>query len=194
MTGRRVYQNSFGQPIGFLDNWDESRAYEFWVDPSGERRTKVQYPYTFDDYFLWRLEPKNAPGVNGVYSDRMVMWDEIAWKAAVATLPPNASLLGAGPEEIDKFLTTYFKKPVQAIAFAEGCNQSSGYTYFIFWYRDLTAVYTVEKTRGAYGVFRDGIQMIDMRTGNTKRSCIEFIKQCKPDWVAPKPEKVKKNV
>lgn len=113
------------------------RAYGYrFVDTTRENRTKEDWPYSYSDHYLWGEQQK---GCEAVYSDRLAQWDNDKAKAAGAAIADLNCRYGHwGKEGTSKYLSAYFGKPVEAVAVAEGCNVSSGYPYWIFWFRDAS--------------------------------------------------------
>lgn len=108
-----------------------------FVDPNSENRTKEDWPYSYSPYFLWG-EPSDP--CSAVYSDRMAQWDNAKAVAALAEVADENCRYGYWSQAgTSKYLTAYFGKPTEAVAVAEGCNVSSGYPYWIFWYRDAAS-------------------------------------------------------
>lgn len=115
------------EPTGFAP------GYHF-VDPTRENRTKEHWPYSYSEHYLWG---EREDGCEAVYSDRLAQWDGAkAVEAGKTVAGLNCRYGYWGPEGTSKYLSAYFGKPVEAVAVAEGCNVSSGYPYWIFWFRD----------------------------------------------------------
>jgi len=105
-----------------------------WVDPDRDNRTKEDWPYSYSDHYLWG---EREQGCDAVYSDRLAQWDSAKAKAARDAVSEFGSRYGYwGKEGTSKYLSAYFGKPVEAVAVAEGCNVSSGFPYWVFWFRD----------------------------------------------------------
>lgn len=120
------------------EDWSKGRAptgyapgYR-WVDPHGQNRTKAHWPYSYSEHYLWGSPRK---GDEAVYSDRLAQWHDVAWKRAWAAVAPARGFVQLGADGASKFLSAYYEKPIQATALAEGCNQSSGYPYWVLWFR-----------------------------------------------------------
>lgn len=110
-----------------------------WTDPSGERFTPDAHPYAYSEFFLFGGEAIRSakPGTFlSAYSDRMRQWDGDAWQRATiaAGKPPNRYM----PKDVAQdFLSAYhLGKAVTLHALAEGCNHSSGYPYWIFFWTE----------------------------------------------------------
>ena len=101
-----------------------------WVDPRCQN-DKREYPYSYSEFFHFGNRIA-VQGLDADYSDRL-------WQADPAKYEKLQALVGcrfeqARPEQLDAFLSAYWGKPIVVAAFAEGCNPSSGYPYYIFWY------------------------------------------------------------
>jgi hypothetical protein len=134
------YERNHGARVLTGEDWrlgrrptGRSTRYRF-VDPDTENRTKEEWPYSYSSYFLWGSAEK---GCEVVYSDRLAQWDSEKSKAALAAVADENCRYGYwSTAGTSKYLTAYFGKPIEAVAVAEGCNVSSGYPYWIFWFRD----------------------------------------------------------
>lgn len=125
------------------EDWRHSRAptgrcSEDWVYPERENRTRADWPYSYSDHFLWRDGSRESlKDAHAEYSDRMQQWDGDKWRGACAEAP-RTQVTHWGQDACTKFLTAYFGRPVTACALSEGCNVSSGYPYWVFWFRDVS--------------------------------------------------------
>ncbi len=109
-----------------------------WVYPERENRTKEEWNYSYSDHFNWRNEEREElKTAQAEYSDRMAQWGHAKFQTACATGPKQHFRYWT-PAQVSKFLTAYFGKPIRAVALSEGCNVSSGYPYWVFWFRDAT--------------------------------------------------------
>ena len=111
---------------------------EVFVDPS-RTRSKQDYPYSYDPYWIWKKGDVNEQGVNAVYHDRMQQWDYEKYKNAFKSVTnDNHNGYGIGSftqKQASKFMSFYQGYDCEVIAIAEGCNQSNGYPYWVFWYK-----------------------------------------------------------
>jgi hypothetical protein len=106
-----------------------------WVRPEQERHTKEQYPYSYSEHFVWREEDRaRLKTAEAVYHDRMAQWDHAKFEAACA-VGPRRHFNQWSKDDLSKFLTTYFGKPTRCVALSEGANVSSGFPFFVFWFR-----------------------------------------------------------
>ena len=99
-------------------------------------RTQWEWPYNYDDFCVWKGNFKETD--SAVYSDRMREWGADKFKKCVYEVFGDERQLfyNPDPEDIEKFLCLYFKKNVTLTGIEQGCNQSSGYPYWIFFYRE----------------------------------------------------------
>lgn len=124
-----------------------------WVNPDRENRTKSESPYAYSEYFVFRHGGRRdgyswnfGKDTHADYSDRLWQWDyEKARKACEGI---EGRMTHWGPDSASKFLSAYYGRPIECLALAEGCNPSSGYPYWIFWYRhaEVKPVSKPEKT------------------------------------------------
>ena len=144
--------HQLGEPTLTPEDWLKGRkptgrsyGYRF-VDPNRENRTKEDWPYSYSEFFLWG-EPEK--GCEAVYSDRLAQWDYDKAAAAAKSVADLGSRYGYwGKDGTSKYLTTYFGRPVEALAAAEGCNVGNGFPYWVFWFRDAAAPGSPQGTAG----------------------------------------------
>ena len=103
-----------------------------WVDPY-KRTTKAESPYGYDAFYIWRKG--NLKDCDTVYHDRMQEWDWDKFREAAA-LVPGKRFDQFTRADANKFLSHYFDKKVITMAIAEGCNVSTGYPYWVFWFKE----------------------------------------------------------
>lgn len=104
-----------------------------WVDPQ-QTRNKHTYPYSYDAFYHWRDD--DLKGSHAEYHDRMQGWDSDKYEEA-HKLVEGKWFHECSRDEISAFLTAYHGKECKATALAEGCNQSSGYPYWVFYYKEV---------------------------------------------------------
>jgi len=102
-----------------------------WVDPTRTLGARSN-PYSYSEVYLWG-GANTIHGAEAVYSDRLYQWDHAKADAA-------SRLVGKGwrywsEADAKTFLDAYFGEPITPTAMAEGCNISSGYPYWIFWFK-----------------------------------------------------------
>lgn len=109
------------------------------IDGKPVERTPDEYPYSYDTFFVYKAAEIGDLG-EGVYSDRMKIWDENKYKEATTAVwpekPDRQFFYHCTPREIQKFLCLYLEKEVTLTAVLEGCNRYSGYHYWLFCYKE----------------------------------------------------------
>lgn len=100
-------------------------------------RTPLSYPYNYDEYVIWKDENFNEEECSAVYSDRLFQWDYEKYNKCCQEVFKNQGqqFYKREPKEIEKFLGMYFEKEIKLTAITQGCNQSSGYPYWVFYYK-----------------------------------------------------------
>ena len=120
-------------PPSWYDRYD-------WTEwGAREKRAKENYPYSYSDHFVQRFvshEDLKKDDVSAEYSDRMQGWNYEAWKRACDKTALAKRFQEFSKANLSDFLSEYHGKPIEGLAIAEGCNASSGYPYFIFWFRE----------------------------------------------------------
>ena len=118
MTCFRAYENEMGEPI---------------------ERTPLTHPYNYESFVTWRktgVEPKKIPTV--VFSDRLFQWDTKKHDELCNKHWGNRGQYWdkREPEKIEAFLRDYNDdQTIELLMVMQGCNQSSGYPLWIFFYR-----------------------------------------------------------
>lgn len=112
-----------------------------YLDLNGNivKRTPFTHPYNYDEFVEWKKEGNNdIEKESAVYSDRLWEWDHEKYnKCCQKVFGDNRQYFNSSnPDEIEKFLSLYFEKEVTLIAIVKGCNQSSGFPYWIFFYKE----------------------------------------------------------
>jgi hypothetical protein len=76
---------------------------------------------------------------NAVYSDRLYQWDYQKYDECFKTVWGNTGQYfnGRSSSDIEKFLCLYLGKSVELTAVVEGCNASSGYPYWVFFFEPI---------------------------------------------------------
>lgn len=109
-----------------------------FVNLNGEpiERTPISHPYCYDEYAIWKDENFNEEICSAVYSDRLFLWDYEKFNKCCQEIFKNQGQLfyEREPKEIEKFLSIYFEKQIKLTAIIQGCNQSCGYPYWVFFY------------------------------------------------------------
>lgn len=137
---QRFSRRRNGTAVLTPQDWSAGRKPTGWTDryrfvhPEMECRTKEDWPYSYSEHYLWG---EREEGCDAVYSDRLQQWEPEKYKEAAKIVAGSKSRYGGwGKALTSKYLSAYFGKPVEAVAVAEGCNVSSGYPYWVFWFKD----------------------------------------------------------
>lgn len=114
------------------------------------KRTPQAFPYSFDEYVQYKATGFNPYDSNysGVYSDRMFQWDHDKYSEACRIAFNNQGgqyFDHRDPKDIEHFLSVYFDKPIYLKAVLKGCNQATGYPYWVFLYTEKQEVRYNEK-------------------------------------------------
>ena len=121
----------------YTNSWGEEIKPKF-VDIIGRpiERTPFEFPYTYDEYILWKDESFNINSYTAVYSDRLWEWDSTKYDKCCQEVFKNTGQRfdNRKPELIEKFLSLYFEKEIKLTAIIQGCNQQSGFPYWAFLY------------------------------------------------------------
>ena len=109
-----------------------------FVDLDGNeiKRNPFTHPYSYDEYVIWKDENFNKEKYSAVYSDRLYQWDYEKYNKCCQEVFKNQGqrFNQRDPKEIEKFLSMYFDERIKLTAIMQGCNQSSGFPYWIFLY------------------------------------------------------------
>lgn len=118
-----------------------------WVDPRSRREKHDcicedysngrvhDHTYSYSEFFHFGSRETIAQsGVTAVYNDRLWQWD---YKKTERLSKEHIGCRWehAGRAKLSAFMSAWEDKPVEVVAFAEGCNISNGYPYYILWYR-----------------------------------------------------------
>lgn len=110
-----------------------------YKDLNGNRikRTPISYPYNYDTFVQWSNN-YNKGKSHSVYSDRMFSWNSKKFDECCMKIWGNTGqcFYDRTPEKINEFLNLYLDKEVILTAILQGCNQSTGYSYWCFIYEN----------------------------------------------------------
>ena len=108
------------------------------LDGNEIKRNPFTHPYNYDEYVIWKAENFDKEKCNAVYSDRLHQWDYEKYNRCCQEVFKNEGqqFYQRKPKEIEKFLNMYFDKQIKLTAIMQGCNQSSGFPYWIFLYEE----------------------------------------------------------
>jgi len=106
------------------------------LDGNEVKRNPITNPYNFDEYVEWQsgYQKDNS----AVYSDRLWQWDSQKYDKCCQEVFKNTGQMfsGRNPEGIQRFLSIYFDKEIRLTAILRGCNQWSGFPYWVFCYEE----------------------------------------------------------
>ena len=119
--------------------WGEELKPQY-VDLDGNeiKRNPFSHPYNYDEYVIWKDENFDKEKYSAVYSDRLYQWDLEKYNKCCQEVFENQGqqFYQREPKEIERFLSMYFDKEIKLTAVMQGCNQSSGFPYWIFLYEE----------------------------------------------------------
>lgn len=108
-----------------------------YVDLNGRpvERTKMDHPYSYDPFVVW-CGAFNEATSRCVYSDRLFQWNSNKFNECCIKVFTNKGqyFYDRTPEDIERFLSEYLGESVKLTAVMEGCNASSGYPFWVFYY------------------------------------------------------------
>ncbi len=108
----------------------------FDFDGNPVKRTRDEYPYSYDPYVTHRNGKKDEV-THTVYSDRLFQWDSEKYNKCCTEVWKNQGqdFEQRSPGSIEKLLQLYTDDPtLRLIGIMQGANVSSGYPYWIFLY------------------------------------------------------------
>ena len=133
---REVVYGGYYYEDGFCDSAYSRFANSRYVDLDGKpiERTPITHPYNFDDYVEWKSG--FTKGDSAVYSDRLYQWDSKKYDECYNEIFKKSGQYfnSNNPSGIEKFLSMYFGKEITLTAILRGCNQASGFPYWVFYY------------------------------------------------------------
>jgi hypothetical protein len=107
------------------------------------------HPYSFSEIIHWQdgkwKQGSYGPvpdvqGADAAYSDRLSQRDWTRYFDACRSTG-EGQLHMRSRRRISKLLTYYFGRETKALGLVEGCNQSSGYPYYIFFFKHVDRAY-----------------------------------------------------
>lgn len=124
MEREEVYHNPNG-----MFYWKSSPYIDWEGNPV--ERTKHTHPYSYDAYVQHKVKDKYQ---QAVYDDRMQQWDAKKYEEAMKNNFKSGEWWhNRTPEKVEGFLRDYYDKPdLKLVGIMEGCNESSGYPYWVF--------------------------------------------------------------
>lgn len=120
-----------------LTSSDGKRVGPYDIDGNPVRRTKAEYPYSYDCYVIYQKNDKVDKRAHAVYSDRLWQQDsekyDKSWKDAGGD---GYRFDNAPTDVVEKFLRLFYgDNELSLEAIGEGANQSTGYPYWVFWFK-----------------------------------------------------------
>lgn len=105
------------------------------IDGKPVERDIYSHPYSYDPFVIWK--GNYDPSDSAVYSDRLMQWDFARFnKCAQAVLGDERQMFSnCSPNSVERFLSLYFDKNIKLTGIQQGCNVSTGYSYWIFHYK-----------------------------------------------------------
>ncbi len=96
-------------------------------------RTPATHPYSYDAFVTYR-NGENNETKEVLYSDRLLQWNHEKTRKLMKKHFKNDGdyYSQRAPKDIEAFLSEYLEKDIKLILIMEGCNQSSGYPYWVF--------------------------------------------------------------
>jgi hypothetical protein len=131
--GNRMYTYSYVSEDGVYNH-------SLYVDSNGKpvAKTKEQCPYNYDSFVVWKGDYKkdNYDNNHTVYCDRMWQQDWDKYNKCCREVWGNEGQYfdNRTPESIEKFLSLYYNRPIKLTIIMEGCNWSTGYPVWIFFF------------------------------------------------------------
>ncbi|PLS15076.1 hypothetical protein CVD28_24895 [Bacillus sp. M6-12] len=111
-----------------------------YMDLNGNpvKKTKEDYPYSYDSFVVWK-EDYQKDKSHVVYSDRLLQWDYNKFGDCCMEIWGNTGqyFYNRNPKEIETFLSKYLNKEIKLTAIMEGCNVSSGFPIWTFFYEEI---------------------------------------------------------
>lgn len=130
MYTRDMYGNYYGP-----DDYDK-----VFLDINGNpiKRTPSTHPYNYDEYVVWKEKGCDIKNSSAVYSDRLYQWDSKKFNECCEKVGQIGQYFhSTSRPKIQEFLSLYFEKEIKLTAIIQGCNQSSGFPYWVFCYEEV---------------------------------------------------------
>lgn len=112
----------FNERLTFLD-----------IEGNIVKRNPYTNPYNYDEYVIWKKGCK-IDRSTAVYSDRLQQWDSEKFNKCKSKI--NGEFSYDNPKTVETFLSLYFEQEIELTAIVQGCNQSSGFPYWVFYYKE----------------------------------------------------------
>ncbi|MFR2890678.1 MAG: hypothetical protein ACLTDM_21035 [Clostridium butyricum] len=113
----------------------EEKIYD--IEGNEIERTKEEYPYSYSPITIWIDNKVEANAT--IYSDRLHRMDYKKYNRLCKEIWGDESQYfdDRQPKDIEKFLSMFFNREIKLVRIREECNQSSGYPYWRFDYKDI---------------------------------------------------------
>lgn len=121
--------------IFYCSDGVEEKIYD--MEGNKIERTKEEYPYSYSPITIW-IDSKVQANAT-VYSDRLHRMDYKKYNRLCKEIWGDESQYfdDRQPKDIEKFLSMFFNREIKLVRIREECNQSSGYPYWRFDYKDI---------------------------------------------------------
>lgn len=130
--------------MSHTDHWCNHYAHPIFPERIGwdgkpVERTPEDYPYSYDEFFVFQSDDFDRNKASAVYSDRMMSWDFDKFAKAMSEVwkTGGQQFFDKKPGDVNRFLNLFFGKEVKLTAILRGCNVSNGYPYWIFAYEEV---------------------------------------------------------
>lgn len=111
----------------------------FGLDGKPITKSPWTHPYSYDDYVQWETSDFKYEECKVAWSDRLFQFDHKRYDNCCMEVWGNKGQVFSGrePEQIEYFLRLYLDQPdLKLHGIVNGCNSSSGYPYWIFFYKN----------------------------------------------------------
>ncbi len=105
------------------------------MSPNGSNRTPEDYPYSHDEYYLWRTFERNDPTVQTAYTDRMCQWDDAKYSKATNNRMKNWNSVPVSHEAAQLVVRDYFGPEYECVGVIQSMNVGNGYPVGVICYK-----------------------------------------------------------
>lgn len=122
-----------------MDNFFEAIGELRDLDGNPIEKTPTTHPYNYDEHVIWMDKDFNKEECySAVYSDRLFQWDDEKYEKCCQEVFGNRSqyFYSRDHRDIEEFLGKYLNKDIKLTAVILGCNVSTGYPYWVFYYKE----------------------------------------------------------
>lgn len=105
------------------------------LDGNPVKKNKSDNPYSYDSFVVWN-DGCNKLTSDVIYSDRLWQWDSKKYNTCCMEVWGNQGQYfnNREPKDIELFLIKYLGKEIKLRAIMEGCNMSSGFPIWEFYF------------------------------------------------------------